>query len=188
MIDVLLERIKGLNEQWVRSFLALASKSLRTNREPTRDDLLQQLKLILLERIVVKHREKWQLFFRRSLFYAQRDAAHAFLRSQYGSGFTPAPPGSLDRILAQLPAETHDMKDELWIRRIDLMRCFQRLTEKQQVVIIKRYWDGLSFTRIADEQSEAENTGKKVGEDAMRKRHDKAIEALRLCCEERNEP
>lgn len=80
---LLLERIEGHNRRWADQ----TARGTAGLRGPTglaaREDLRQELTLRLWESIALASGESWELFFQRSLAYAQRHTATAYME-QHG--------------------------------------------------------------------------------------------------------
>lgn len=79
---LLLERTEGLNRRWAEQTV-LGTPGLRgTAGLAMREDLRQELTLRLWESVGLAGGEAWELFFQRSLSYAQRNTATAYMQQR----------------------------------------------------------------------------------------------------------
>jgi RNA polymerase sigma factor (sigma-70 family) len=162
----LLERIELRNARWARRTVARTAGLFGAAGEQVREDLRQELTLRLWEQIVVRDGEGWELFFQRSLDYAQRHVADALMRQRgYWPGTTgasgerarlvPAFLASLDRTPDEdaPPAEADalaDSADQFTAADLaDLRALVTRLPAHERLVVLLRYWDGASEAEIA---------------------------------------
>jgi len=138
--------------------------------EQVREDLRQELTLRLWEQIVLRDGEGWELFFQRSLDYAQRHVADMLMRQRgywpgtaagaSGAGgerarLVPAFLASLDRTPDEdVPAAAADAiadgVDQFSAADLaDLRALVARLPAHERLAVVLRYWDGASEAEIA---------------------------------------
>lgn len=157
----LLRRTDGLNRRWVTSALWKARISA-DERSECAQDLAQELTLYLWEQLARRDDVAWELFFSRSLEYAQSRVATTYLRRQglltdprarrperglalvfsrlasdYGEGDAATEPP-----LAAMPAFS---QAEL----ADLRALVTRLPARERLAIVLRYWQQASEAEIA---------------------------------------
>ncbi len=143
---VLVSRIEARNRFWATRVARLAGGDLAQRR----DDLLQDLTLHLWRTLTGGSVEPWELFFSRSLEFAQRHLARALLAAPARS--RTAMITSLDDLLERFPATTcklpgiQQTQDE---ERIDLFTLVEALPAGEREVIVLRYWYGASEQQIA---------------------------------------
>src|SRR5262249_46393879 len=79
---LLLERIKGINQQWAGRVVARTPRLRGAIGEAVREDLMQELALTLWQQLAHSVSESWELFFFRALAYAQQHTAAAYMEQR----------------------------------------------------------------------------------------------------------
>lgn len=79
---LLLERTEGLNRRWAEQMVRGTSELHGAAGLTVREDLRQELTLRLWESVALAYGESWELFFQRSLAYAQRHTATAYMEQR----------------------------------------------------------------------------------------------------------
>lgn len=162
----LLERIELLNARWARRIVARTAGLSGAAGEQVREDLRQELTLRLWEHVVVRDGESWELFFQRSLDYAQRHTADALMRQRGYWRATVGAHGERPRLVpaflvslertsdddapaAEIDAVT-DSADQFTAADLaDLRALVARLPAHERVAVVLRYWDAASEAEIA---------------------------------------
>lgn len=162
----LLERTELPNARWARRTVARTTGLFGAAGEQVREDLRQELTLRLWEQIVLRDGEGWELFFQRSLDYAQRHVADMLMRqrgywpstagaSRERAWLVPAFLASLDRTPNEDAPATEvdalaDSADQFTAADLaDLRALVARLPAHERLAVVLRYWDGASEAEIA---------------------------------------
>lgn len=161
----LLRRTDGLNRRWVTLALLRAPISADERRECAQD-LAQELTLYLWEQLARRADPAWELFFSRSLDYAQGRVATLYLRRQglltdprarqperglalVFSRLASTPDGAsgADEMAAEpsLAATPGFSQAEL----ADLRALVARLPERERLAVVMRFWQQASEAEIA---------------------------------------
>lgn len=163
----LLERTEALNARWARRTVARTTGLFGAAGAQVCEDLRQELTLRLWEHIVVRDGEGWELFFQRSLDYAQRHVAGALMRQRgYWPGMAAGASGERARLVPALLASLDRLPDEdapaaevdaladsadqfSAADLADLRALVARLPAHERLTVVLRYWDGASEAEIA---------------------------------------
>jgi DNA-directed RNA polymerase specialized sigma24 family protein len=161
----LLRRTDGLNRRWVATALSWAPISADERRECAQD-LAQELTLYLWEQLARRDDAAWELFFSRSLDYAQSRVATLYLRRQglltdprarrperglalVFSRLASAPDSAsgADEFAAEssLAATPTFSQAEL----ADLRALVARLPARERLAVVMRFWQQASEAEIA---------------------------------------
>lgn len=165
---LLLGRIEGLNRRWAQRAV-VQTPSLRGGvGDWVREDLRQELTLHLWEQLALGSGEKWELFFQRSLDYAQRHTATTYMEQR---GYwtppdvtLPARRGyqrcvSITQLIeregawpeGRVQATQADLREHFSAAELsDLRSLVLRLPPRQRMVIVMRYWQRASEAEIAE--------------------------------------
>lgn len=79
---LVLDRTQGLLRAWAVQTCATVFAHADSAAESLREDLLQEVTLHLWEQLALRDGEAWELFFQRSLDYAQRHIATAVMQQR----------------------------------------------------------------------------------------------------------
>ena len=164
----LLRRTDGLNRRWVMLALSRAPISADERRECAQD-LAQELTLYLWEQLARRDDTAWELFFSRSLEYAQGRVATSYLRRQglltdprarrperglalvfsrlaSASGGASGGASGADEIAAEpsLAASPTFNQAEL----ADLRALVARLPTRERLAVVMRFWQQASEAEI----------------------------------------
>lgn len=159
---LLLERCELANRAWVSRVMRQTPLAAAGAAE-IGEELRQELALSLWVEIARSRREKWELFFAHALDYAQRHTATAYMERHGLWRRTGVVRGRADlaRLLVSVsrlaPNEAED--SDAWLpsepqnpfraaELADLRSLVTRLPEREQAVIVMRYWQGASEDEI----------------------------------------
>jgi len=156
LFSVLCSRISGLTQRWARRAALGATGEHSVAHADICEDLCQELVLHLWEQIALGTSVAWELFFTRSLDFAQRHIATAYMRRHgYWAGSTRSvsslPLARLGALLEQMETasviepEASFAASEL----ADLRALVSELPVRERVVIIMRYWQGATEEEMA---------------------------------------
>lgn len=153
-------RIEGLTRQWERR--TVLSSGVTLDPEAWRDcakELTQELALLLWDKIACGDEEAWELFFKRSLGFAQGHIAEDWMRRVRPkvNGAPVAPPLLLSRLVDDpeddvrfTPVSLPPAPDSISLAEFtDLRQCIDRLPERQRAAVILKMWYQASELEIA---------------------------------------
>ena len=159
---LLLERTASLNQRWAAR---VVGRTARLAGSPdARDDLQHDLTLHLWEQVALGSGEKWELFFQRSLDFAQRHVATAYFARRGDQLFVVDgdTPRTVIRALVSLSElaldERADDQEAALAERVDpfsaaeladLRALVPRLPLRERAVIVMRFWQGASEAEMA---------------------------------------
>jgi DNA-directed RNA polymerase specialized sigma24 family protein len=157
----LLRRTDGLNRRWVAMALWKARVSA-AERSDYAQDLAQELTLYLWEQLARRDDVAWELFYSRSLEYAQGHVATIYLRRQGlltdprarrpERGLAPVfsrltSDDGEDGAAAELPLAAMPAFSQAELA--DLRALVTRLPARERLAVVLRFWQQASETEIA---------------------------------------
>lgn len=157
----LLRRTDGLNRRWLTAALWKARVSA-FERSECAQDLAQELTLYLWEQLARRDDIAWELFFSRSLEYAQSRVATSYLRRQ-GLLTDPRarrPERGLALVFSQLASDYGEdaaaaepplaaMATFSQAELADLRALVSRLPARERLAVVLRFWRQASEAEIA---------------------------------------
>lgn len=161
---LILRRVAGVNTAWARRIARRMWSRSAEARRAIEEELQQELTLHLWEQLAFQSAETWELFFRRSLDYAQRHVATGYMtRNGYWRDPEVAQPTrGLAILLSQLTAYATDEADGLGVadgaqqaqlqaaELADLRTLVANLPSRERIAVILRFWLQADEREIAE--------------------------------------
>ena len=170
---LLLERSEGLNRRWAEQTVRNTSGLRGPAGLAVREDLRQELTLRLWEAVALDGGEAWELFFQRSLAYAQRHTATAYMEQRgywsrrVAGRRVPLAVAAGGVVLASTALVTDGAPEQHALHTLpapdmaviggdftaaelaDLRDLVARLPREQRIAVVLRHWQQAPETEIA---------------------------------------
>lgn len=159
---LILLRVATANAAWARRTAQRIWSVPAEIRRTIEEDLEQELTLHLWEQLALRAAETWEIFFRRSLDYAQRHVATAYMvRNGYWRDPQAAQPArGLAILLSQLALKMPEVSSggsdgaqQLQMHTAelaDLRLLVANLPAKERIAVILRFWQQADEREIAE--------------------------------------
>ena len=158
----LLETIEVSSARWAMQCVARTPSVPDGERELIREDLRQELALYLWDQIGLRAKPGWELFFQRSLAFAEQHTATSLMhqRGYWVPAGVARPRRASMRLLQHIEAEAMTERQPVWLSEdsgrhfsgvelADLRTLVERLPARLRVAIVLRYWQDASEVEIS---------------------------------------
>ena len=159
LFSALCARISGLIRRWAMRVVFHTRGVPQGMRDDLREDLCQELVLHLWEQVALGTSVAWELFFLRSLDFAQRHVATTQMRrrgywaSIAGEGGSPALTELRLSLSGDVDDDLRDLHGQDGVSAasdlVDLRELVLRLPTPERVVVVMRYWQSAPEREIA---------------------------------------